>query len=88
MYHHEKWDGTGYPKGLSYESIPLCARIMAIADMFDKLTYTKNSIDKAFLKIQEFSGTYFDPDLVDAFLSIRKIIEKEFDENLIEKAFV
>ncbi len=96
LYHHEKWDGTGYPKGLSYESIPLCARIMAIADVFDALTSDRCykdtlSLDDAFLVIQKSSGTHFDPSLVDAFLSLRKIIEKEFDENLkekLEKSFV
>jgi putative two-component system response regulator len=72
-WHHEKWDGSGYPDGLSGDSIPLSARIMAIADVFDaslsNQTY-KNVInyDKVKDIISEGRGTHFDPDMVDIFL--------------------
>ncbi|MHC4875172.1 MAG: HD domain-containing phosphohydrolase [Planctomycetota bacterium] len=74
MTHHERWDGTGYPAGLSGEDIPLSGRITAIADVYDALT-TKRSYKEAFSHekavriITEGRGTHFDPRLVDAFLS-------------------
>jgi response regulator RpfG family c-di-GMP phosphodiesterase len=77
--HHEKWDGSGYPKGLSKETIPLSGRIMALADVYDALR-TNRSYKEAFphdqcLKIiMDSSGTHFDPDVVNAFLRH----EKEF----------
>ena len=72
-YHHEKWDGTGYPRGLSGESIPVEGRIMAIADVYDALVserpYKKPySHEKAMGIIRSESGTHFDPKVVDAFL--------------------
>lgn len=72
-YHHERWDGSGYPEHLSGDKIPLSARIMAIADVYDALTsercYKKAmSPEKAFTIIQEESGTHFDPKLVEVFL--------------------
>ncbi len=71
--HHERWDGTGYPAGLKGEDIPLCARIMAIADVYDALTsercYKKAMPPEEAIKIiKEESGTHFDPKLVDIFL--------------------
>lgn len=73
MYHHEKWDGSGYPYGLKGEEIPLSARIMAVADVFDALisdrVYKKAfSFEKAMSIIQEESGTHFDPEVVKAFM--------------------
>lgn len=72
LSHHEKWDGTGYPKGISGEDIPLYGRICAIADVFDALTSNRPykavlSNDKAFEIIQKNSGTHFEPKVVDAF---------------------
>lgn len=72
-YHHERWDGKGYPSGLKGEEIPLCARIMAIADVYDALTsercYKKAIPPQEAVKIiKEESGTHFDPKLVDIFL--------------------
>ena len=72
-YHHEKWNGTGYPCHLSGEDIPLSARIMAIADVFDALIsercYKKAmSPEEAFRIIEEGSGSHFDPQLVSVFL--------------------
>lgn len=72
-YHHERWDGRGYPEGLSGEKIPVPARIMAIADVYDALTSKrvyKDAIphDKAVEIILSERGTHFDPDIVDAFI--------------------
>ena len=73
-YHHERWDGTGYPAKLSGEAIPLAARIMAIADVFDALIsercYKKAMpVDEAFEIIRQESGSHFDPKLVEVFLN-------------------
>ena len=72
-YHHERWDGTGYPLGLKGEEIPLSARIMAIADVYDALISKRCykdavSPEEAFEIIKSESGTHFDPQLVDVFL--------------------
>jgi putative two-component system response regulator len=72
-YHHERWDGSGYPEGLAGEQIPLEARIVAIADVFDALTshrpYKKPwPIVKAIAAIQLSAGTHFDPHLVECFV--------------------
>jgi putative two-component system response regulator len=69
--HHEKWDGSGYPKGKSGDKIPLSARLMAVADVFDALISRRVykppfSIETALEMIIENSGTHFDPDIVDA----------------------
>jgi putative nucleotidyltransferase with HDIG domain len=71
--HHEKWDGTGYPRGLAGTQIPLEARLFAIVDVWDAITtdrpYRKGwPREKALAYIREESGTYFDPQLVDMFL--------------------
>ena len=73
-YHHERWDGTGYPEGLTGAEIPLSARIMAIADVYDALTsercYKPPYTKEAALEImREGSGTQFDPTLLDIFLN-------------------
>lgn len=75
LNHHEKWDGSGYPKGLRGEEIPLAARIVAIADVFDALTSQRPykaawPLDKALALIQESSGKHFDPQLVPLFIGI------------------
>ena len=75
-YHHEKWNGTGYPNGLAGEDIPLSARIMAVADVFDALVSKRVykdsfSYEKAFSIIEEDAGTHFDPLVVDAFLKAK-----------------
>ena len=71
-YHHERWDGKGYPDGLSGTDIPLSARIMAVADVFDALVSKRSykdgfSYEKAMSIILEERGTHFDPAIVDAF---------------------
>lgn len=73
-YHHEWWDGKGYPYGLSGIEIPLCARIMAVADVFDALTSKRcykaaMPLEKAYAIIREESGTHFDPVVVEAFFA-------------------
>lgn len=79
--HHEKWDGSGYPKGLAKERIPIEARIVSICDVFDALTsarpYKKAwSEEDALAHIKKESGTQFDPSLVELFFSIsNKVIE-------------
>jgi putative two-component system response regulator len=73
-YHHEKWDGSGYPEGLAGDAIPLSARLMALADVFDALISQRVykppfSLEKSVAIIMEGKGTHFDPDIVDAFQS-------------------
>jgi PAS domain S-box-containing protein/putative nucleotidyltransferase with HDIG domain len=71
--HHEKWDGSGYPRGLSNEEIPLAARIFAIIDVWDALTSERPyrpawSEEAAFKYIRDQAGKHFDPDLVEKFI--------------------
>lgn len=79
MYHHEKWNGKGYPKGLSGEEIPVSARIMAIADVYDALTmervYKKAfPVETALSIISEDAGKHFDPLLAPLFVNLMKSI--------------
>lgn len=86
-YHHERMDGKGYPHGLSGDDIPLCAKILAVADVFDALVSKRcykpaMPLDKAFAIIKEESGDHFDVDVANAFLSSRGEVElclSEFD---------
>ncbi len=81
LCHHEKWDGSGYPRGLAGEDIPLEARIVAIADVFDALTSVRPykrawSVDDAVELIRSESGGHFDPRVVEAFLeSLPEILQ-------------
>ncbi len=81
LHHHEKWDGSGYPNKLKGEEIPLTARVVAIADVFDALTshrpYKKAwPIEKAVALIQDSAGSHFDPQLVEAFMvALPQILE-------------
>lgn len=73
LYHHEKWDGSGYPAGLKGEAIPIEARIVALADVFDALTserpYKKAwSVEDAVALIEQERGKHFDPNVVEVFL--------------------
>lgn len=75
LYHHERWDGTGYPEGLKGAKIPQSARIVAVADVFDALTMKRSykrewAAEEAFNEIVKEKGTHFDPAVVDAFVSI------------------
>jgi putative two-component system response regulator len=79
LHHHEKWDGSGYPLGLSGNDIPLSARVVAIADVFDALTSQRPyksawPLDKAFEYLKENAGTHFDPGLVGIFLDLKEEI--------------
>ena len=74
-YHHERWDGKGYPDGLAGEEIPPGARIVAVADSFDAMTVSRvyqNAItpEQALKKLQEGSGTQYDPDVIQAFVQV------------------
>lgn len=80
-YHHEKWDGSGYPTGVSGEHIPLCARIMAAADVLDALVslrlYKKPvPFDKAIEIFNESSGKHFEPCIVQAVINCRNQLEE------------
>lgn len=75
VYHHERYDGEGYPEGLAGEQIPLSARIVALADAYDTITSRRvykeaGDFASARRKITAGRGTQFDPDVVDAFLSV------------------
>ena len=79
-YHHEKWNGSGYPEGIKGEDIPLCARIMAIVDVFDALSEKRcyreaMPLEQCFVIIEEGRGVHFDPIITDVFLSMRHKIE-------------
>ena len=91
LYHHEKWDGSGYPYHLSGEEIPLCARIMAVVDVFDALTSKRVykeafPVEKAFRILEESSGTHFDPKIVGTFLAykeeVRQVLTKYQDRHI------
>lgn len=82
--HHEKWDGSGYPRGLAGEAIPLGARIFAVADVFDTLCSPRPykeamSFETAWGIIRDDAGSHFDPEVVDAFRPIaRRLYELHF----------
>jgi putative two-component system response regulator len=93
--HHERYDGTGYPAGLKGKEIPLCGRIMALADVYDALT-SKRVYKDAFSHQQARnliltgSGTQFDPDIVDAFLAAEGrflAVREEFADEVEVPAF-
>ncbi len=90
--HHEKWDGTGYPNGLAGEEIPLSARILAVADVYDALSSSRPyklalSHEESVRIIQQDSGKHFDPSVVAAFLDIQTDladIRSRLDKGLAE----
>jgi putative two-component system response regulator len=95
-WHHEKWDGSGYPDGLAGHDIPACARLMALADVFDALISRRVykepfTAEKACAIILEGRGAHFDPEVVDAFVATRERfleIARRFadtEETLMEK---
>jgi response regulator RpfG family c-di-GMP phosphodiesterase len=74
-HHHERWDGTGYPLGLKGEAIPLGARIFAVADAFDAMTFDRPysraiDLDSARAEIQRSAATHFDPGVVRSFVEV------------------
>jgi HD-GYP domain-containing protein (c-di-GMP phosphodiesterase class II) len=84
-YHHEHWDGNGYPHSLAGEEIPLCARIVAIADVYDALRSSRPykepwSHEGAAAIIREGAGTHFDPALVEAFEALGAEFQEIFNQ--------
>ena len=82
MYHHEKYDGTGYPSRLKGRKIPLGARIMSVADAFEAMVYgrpyrQRMNIDSAIKEIKKQGGTQFDPKVVEALLKVIKKFNKK-----------
>jgi putative two-component system response regulator len=96
LTHHERWDGSGYPKGLKGSKIPLIGRIAAIADVFDALTSKRPyrmkpfSLKEAFNYIKEGRGRHFDPKVVDAFFATKNeiVLIKENIETNIKKFYL
>ena len=90
LYHHEWWDGEGYPKGLKGYEIPLAARIVAVADVFDSVSFReykqshRSNFAQVFNSIVLYSGKRFDPAVIDAFKNAKSKIEKLYDEMLVE----
>ena len=87
LYHHEKWDGSGYPKGLKREEIPLQSRIITIADAYDAMTSERSyrsalSEEVAIEELQKNVGIQFDPELVSVFIG--KVLGKPLDKARIE----
>ena len=77
LYHHERYDGKGYPRGLKGEDIPLLGRILAVCDSFDAMTTKRTykeamSIDYAISELEHNKGTQFDPKLAEAFIELLK----------------
>jgi putative two-component system response regulator len=80
LYHQEKWDGSGYPEGLSGDAIPISARLMAVADVYDALISRRVYKEgmphaKAVEIIRQGKGVHFDPDMVDAFLELEDVFQ-------------
>ena len=93
LYHHEKWDGTGYPKGLKGNDIPEVARIAALSDVYDALTHVRAykhawTHAEAVLEIERTAGTHFEPRVAAAFVKLvdhlRRAHGENFDDYLAE----
>ena len=81
QYHHEKWNGKGYPEGLAGKDIPLSARILAVTDVFDALVSKRQykegmSIDQAFAIMEKDRGESFEPEILDIFFETRGELER------------
>ena len=84
-FHHERWDGKGYPEGRKGDEIPLSARIMTIADVFDALVSRRSykkpfTFDQAMKMIEEGAGTQFDPVIAGIFIESREDVKKIADD--------
>jgi putative two-component system response regulator len=93
LSHHEKYDGTGYPRGLKKEEIPLYGRIAAVADYFDAFVSERRykeacKFDEAVREIERQAGIFFDPQVVIAFLKIRDTVKKIMEANAVIDDFV
>lgn len=89
-YHHERWDGSGYPVGLKEEDIPIQARIFAVADVFDALTSKrtyreKSTAEEALAYLREHAGILFDPEIVEALAGIPYTEFTEGEKHIYEK---
>jgi HD-GYP domain-containing protein (c-di-GMP phosphodiesterase class II) len=87
--HHEKWDGSGYPRGLKAEEIPLGARIFSVVDAFDAMTFDRPyskaiPFDLAYTEIKRCAGAHFDPAVVQAFLRVPESLLGEIRRKSIE----
>jgi HD-GYP domain-containing protein (c-di-GMP phosphodiesterase class II) len=88
--HHEKWDGSGYPRGLKGDAIPEAARIVALCDVYDTLTHARPykcawTHKATITEIQKRSGTHFDPTLVDQFVPMLNQLRKKFPGDAFDK---
>jgi putative two-component system response regulator len=93
LAHHEKYDGTGYPKGLKGKEIPLYGRIVSVADYFDAFVSerrykTAQTFDAGIREIESKAGTFFDPEVVIAFLKVRDTIKEILNANIAIDDFV
>ena len=84
-YHHEKWNGRGYPKGLSGTDIPLSARILAVSDVFDALISKRQykagmTVEEAFEIMQKDRGESFEPAILDAFFELKDELKRILEE--------
>ncbi len=89
--HHERYDGTGYPRGLQGDQIPLNARVFAVADAFDAITTGRPykpplTVEEAQRRIEQSCGTHFDPNVVDSFLKVPTIEWKQIARKLGQRA--
>lgn len=85
-FHHEKWDGTGYPRGIKGNEIPLCGRIMAAADVLDALLSRRlykeaYEVEKTFDIMESLKGTQFEPCIVEAVMSLKEDIVRIMNED-------
>ncbi len=94
LTHHERWDGTGYPRGLQGNEIPLGGRIVAVADVFDALTHTRPykaawPVDDAVAEVLSQAGRQFDPRIVDAFSTLNhRMLVNDIDDALTPTALL
>ena len=87
LYHHERYDGTGYPEGLKGEEIPILSRILAIVDSFDAMIYKRpysnpKTPQEAVDEILRCSGSQFDPNLVEVFINL---VSEKYDIKIKNK---
>jgi response regulator RpfG family c-di-GMP phosphodiesterase len=87
--HHEKWDGSGYPRGLKGEEIPKGARIFAVVDAFDAMTFDRPysraiPFDAAYAEIKRCGGSHFDPEVVEAFLRVPATVLEEIRRKSVQ----